>query len=340
MSQQVRVRPQSQVIQYVSNGLQTVDIGRGMIYRELYLRLQGQITATAANNIAANTQRGDEWGIVKQIVLKANGNDEIKRISGEDLRWMQYFNYGAFPVKDLAQIGDGATANPSFDSTLILPLWMPRSIKPMDMALDSRLLSDLQVQIQWGADWTSINSAATAWTTPPNISIMSLESFNISGPFSRWNVFPVTIVASAANPKQQQKLPTGPMYRNFMFKDESHIITNMKLLSGTTVYADIPQQVLNSVFMQSRRGLDINSVYASNTQWLANSAEKPADWEMYDHVTDGYNTEAIDTLGLSEFIVELAVSGAGTVTLYPGQIIPVRAATPGASAKGAPVRSS
>jgi len=52
-----------------------------------------------------------------------------------------------------------------------------------------------------------------------------------------------------------------------------------------------------------------------------------AGWYYYDHVTDGYLSEAIDTLGFSEFTLELDVTvGAGTTKAFvlPLQIIPIR----------------
>ena len=50
-------------------------------------------------------------------------------------------------------------------------------------------------------------------------------------------------------------------------------------------------------------------------------------WYFYDHVTDGRLTEAIDTLGFSEFTLELNITQSGTTTtlnILPWTIIPVR----------------
>jgi hypothetical protein len=52
-----------------------------------------------------------------------------------------------------------------------------------------------------------------------------------------------------------------------------------------------------------------------------------AGWYFVDLVTDGYLSDAIDTLGFSEFYLELDVAvGAGTtkIDILPIQITPVR----------------
>jgi hypothetical protein len=296
-----------------------------MVYREIYLRLQGQLTCTAANNVAANMFPGDEWAVVQNIVIRQNGSDEIKRINGAALRWLMFYLYGLFPIKQIATLGDGATANPAFDLTLVIPLWMPRSLKPMDCALDSRILADLSIDIQWGT-FTSINSAATGFTVAPTINVFSLESFNINGPFSRWNIFPITDTPAAANVQENIRLPVGPMYRAFLIQDPSLIVTNLKLLSGTTVFTDVTKAVLRTVLALDRRGVDFNSIIA-NTNFLAGAPGDDSNHFLYyDHVTDGYNTEAIDTYGLSEFFLQFNVSGAGTINVWPQQIYPLRGA--------------
>ena len=65
------------------------------------------------------------------------------------------------------------------------------------------------------------------------------------------------------------------------------------------------------VYDNLRRGQDFNNVEG---------------WYFYDHVTDGYLSECIDTLGFSEFELELNVTAgaASRVFVLPIQVIPVR----------------
>src|SRR5215469_4175908 len=102
---------------FAANSRVSVTMDRGMVYRELYLRLTGTLTVTAANNIAANMFPGDEWALIQDIVVRLNGNDILKRVNGAALRWLNYQLYGTFPLKNNFGLGDGTTTNPSFDST-------------------------------------------------------------------------------------------------------------------------------------------------------------------------------------------------------------------------------
>lgn len=335
MAQSVRTRKQGTTVDYSANNKVTIGLARGMVYRELYIRLQGQLDCDATLNTLAKTKRGDEWAVIKKIELIANGTDVLRSFDANFLWWLNYFMYSAAP-KITAVIGD-ASINPAFDVVLIIPLWMPKAVRPIDTALDSRELSSLELTITWG-DHTSINASADGWTTEPTVEIYSLESFNISGPFSQWRIFTIEKEITATNTRFQVQLPVGKMYRGFILNtidtliDQGDILNNFKLVSGTSVFTDIHAQddVLQQVGML-RNALQrhINgSVAASVYEGLRRSDESDlAGWYFYDHVTDGRLTEAIDTLGFSEFTIEANVTvGSGTTKLfvYPLEIVPIR----------------
>lgn len=332
MGQQSRTRKQTSVA-YNANNSKAEQLGRGMIYREIMLRYQGQPTITATNNTVANTLAGDEWAAVKKIELIANGTDVIKSISGNQLWWLNYFMYGKAP-RISALLGGGA-ANPSFDSVLILPLWMPGVIKPFDTALDARRLSSLEIKITWG-DYTSINASATGWTTNPSIDVFSLESFGVEADFALWRLFQISETITASNTQHEIDLPVGHLYRGFMINsqdaaaDQSDIINNIKVKSGTTIFADLhAQDDILQQWPMLRNGLPRN--WNSNAGAYDNLRRGDANdidgWYWLDLVTDGRLTEAPDTFGYSEFKLELDVTvGAGTtvITIVPLQIIPIR----------------
>lgn len=325
MAQQIRTRPQARSISYSANNKVSESLSRGMLYREIYLRLSGQLTVSAANNTAANTLQGDEWAAVQRIELIANGTDVIRSFDANALWWMNYFYYNRSP-KTTPTLGDGSTLNPSFDSLLILPLWMPKAVRPLDTALDSGQLSSLEVRITWGSH-TSINASATGFTTNPTIEMGSLESFNFTGPFSQLRVFKIEKEITASNERFQVDLPVGKMYRGFLMNytdagaDDADVLNNFKLISGTTVFADQSKEILRQTF-PLRSGVGPDASRRGN-------ANNVNGWFVYDHVTDGFLSEAIDTLGFSEFKMELDVTiGSGTTKaiIYPFEIIPVRGA--------------
>lgn len=327
MPQQVRMRKQAASLDFSANNRVSEPLARGFLYRELYLRLTGQLTVSIANNTAAKTLRGDEWALIRKVELIANGTDVIKSIDGNALWWLNFFKYGAAP-KTTALLADGATANPAFDSVLILPIWMPRSVKPLDTALDSSKLSSLEIVITFG-DHTSINASATGFTTTPRVDVSSLESFNPGGNLttSSWRNFTIEKEITASNSRFQVQLPVGKMFRSFMINttdagvDQGDIMTNLKLISGTTVFADLScgDDVLHQV-SRLRTGT-LQSVSRRGTP------NDNAGWYHLDLVTDGFLTEAIDTLGFSEFLLEADVTvggGSTKMVIYPDEIVPVR----------------
>ncbi len=331
MAQQVRRRRQ-RTIQFDANNVMSEPLGRGMVYREIHLKLHSRPTCAATANTEANIERGGEWGVVKRIELIANNTDVIRSLSGNALRWLNYFWFHQTP-HFTAALGDAATANPVLSSTLILPLWQPNSLRPMDTALDARELSDLKIQITWG-DYDDISAGASAWTTEPYMEVHSLESFLVEGPFSQWRIYTIEQAITAANAQMQVQLPVGPMYRGFMMITHSDtievgtILNNFKIISGTTVFADVPEYMLaqiDNLRVGNLRTWDdaghaFDEIFAGDDNALAGVY-------FYDHVTDGYLTEAIDTLGFSEFMLELDVNAPGAtdvIQVYPMQIIPVR----------------
>lgn len=331
MAQRVRSRLQG-TVDYTANSRETLSLARGLVYRELYLRLQGQLTVSAANNSPSNTLRGDEWAVVDRIELIANGTDVLKSLDANALWWLNLFMYGVAP-RVTPTIGDTATLDPSFDVLLILPLWMPRAVRPMDTALDSRELSSLEIAVTW-ADHLSINGSATAFTVNPSLEVYSLESFGVRGPFATWRIFAIESVIAATSSRHQIQLPVGKAYRGFLINtkdgvlDQSDILNNFRLISGTTVFADLSAgaDVLQQIPMLRgaiSRGYS-GSAYDDYRQGDNNDIDG---WYYYDLVTDGFLTEAIDTLGLSELLIEADVTvGAGTtvMTVYPMELIPVR----------------
>ena len=336
MGQQVRRRPQGN-IEYQANSKVSMSLSRGMIYRDLYLYLYGNVTPlNAAGNTQADTLTGDEWGVVKRIDLIANNTDVIRSISGNQLWWLNYYLYGV-PPNVTPVLGDGVAVAVPFCSYLALPLWMPRSLRPMDTARDARELSDLKIEITWG-DFTDIQAAATAFAVEPVVEVHSLESFGAKGPFSQWRVYAIEKAITATNAHFQIQLPVGPMYRGFLMNftdalaDDGAVLNNFKIVSGTTVFADIPAELLN---VMDRTKQSCSRFWNDNAAALGaydnlrrgSTFNMLEGWYFYDHVTDGYLSESIDTLGFSEFELELDVTvgaGATAAIILPLQIIPVR----------------
>jgi|APSaa5957512535_1039671.scaffolds.fasta_scaffold03441_9 hypothetical protein len=333
MPQAIRHRTQN-TIQYSSGNKVSQDLLLGLIYREIYLRLQGAATVTTGNNTQAKVLKGDEWATVQKIELKANGTDVIRSFSGNTLWWLNYFLYSMHPTVTPG-LGDGATANAPFDSLLVLPLWMPRAIVPMDTVIDSSRVQSLTLEITW-ASYTAMNASNSAWTTEPTLQVMSLESFFTDGGKitpANWRIYELNQTITAANSKLQTKLNTGPTYRGFLINcesdgvDVSTILNNLKITSGSTVYYDLPGSAIQQITNQ-RMAVGGNRFNGQTYDDLRIGNKNSADgWYYIDLVTDGRMSESIDSLGLSELIIETDVAKPGTtdkIFIYPMEIIPVR----------------
>ena len=327
MPQQVRRRKET-VVQFSTNNKISEDLGRGVIYRELYLNLSCTPTLTAGNNVYANILRGDEWACVKKVEILANNTDVLFSMSGADLRMWNYFMFGKMPRVSTA-LGAGG-ANPVCNSTLTIPFWMPRSVKPFDTALDASQLSSLTVDITWGT-YTDIAATASAWTTEPSMNVYSLVSSGIVGSFSKTNVFKIEDTITATNPQFKVRLPVNPAYRGVVLNttdagvDVGTIINNLKVVSGSTVFLDYSEEILDH--LKDRMNLQRSysgTAYDDLQQGDANSIDG---WYWVDFLSDGRLSECIDTLGFSQFELEIDVTvGAGTTKLstIPYQLYPLR----------------
>jgi hypothetical protein len=221
-------------------------------------------------------------------------------------------------------------------------------VRPLDTALDSRVLSDLKIRVTWGT-FTDIHDDASAWTAEPTLDVHSLESANIKGPFALQTIYSMSKIITANDSKFQIFLPVNDVYRGFLINttdagvDANDILNNVKIKSGTTVFFDCPAEVIQQYDGWLHPGINhpidnllntggTDRVEAPNSMNIYNKLQRSdksnqGGWYFIDLVTDGYLSDAIDTLGFSEFYLELDVSvGAGTtqIDVLPIQITPVR----------------
>lgn len=341
MGQSVRRRRHG-LIEYQANATDTLRLSRGMILRALYLNFSGQLDDP--NNANATLGRGDEWAVVRRIRVIANGTDVLVDMDGNALWWQNFFLYGTKPL--VSPLMGAAGADPTFESHLILPFWMPRSVRPIDTALDTRILSDLVIEVTWGSH-LNVQSTATGWITDPTIEVHALESFGLprNTRFAQWRRWRISQEITATNQRFEVDLPVGNVYRGFLINttdddgaaaatdstiDVNDILNRIAVRSGNVEFHAMDAHVFQHIGWMEYgidRDWDDNlSVYDPLRMGPDNSV---LGWYVIDHVTDGYLTEGIDTAGFSEFKLELDVTaGAGTVMLnvYPQLVVPVRGA--------------
>jgi len=263
---------------YQANGKAVDRIPRDGVIRSLFIRLSGQLTLTAANNLRANILLGDEWAVIQRLEIIAN-NNTIRSLPGSALWPLNRYYYGLRPAI-CTQLGDSitngaatGTLNPFFDSVVEIPFWQPRSAKPIEHALPAHLLNDLRVEITWGSH-LSISAQATAFTIAPSLEVSAMYSTPIEGEFKMTRVYPISTSVPAANQRQRVNIPTGPQYRGFlincrnstglteqsffttalqtMYSNEANAATpganqgirNFKLTSGDVNFMDLSEPVV------------------------------------------------------------------------------------------------
>jgi hypothetical protein len=380
MPQQVRWRKQG-IVPYFSGQLSTVQLARGMVYRTLALRLQASIVTSAAGTIGTaltnpGVGAGGIWDVCPTIEIIANGSDSLKRFSGLELRELNKYWYStpARPDGWLPFPSSGTTIA-NIDSTLMMPFWMLKAIRPLDTALDSRLLSSLQLNVTWGNVFNVVSSAyvpvaantAAFAAGSPTMQIYSNESFDPTKTqaFSQFRVFKQIDTADFAGGAVTQvpyQLPVGQMYRAFYIHCQNTPATTgastglavdspgvtsavgteggptargplsaIRVKSGTTVFADWDANVWQATYgLQDAvlRTEDTAGVQIEQGGLMATgSLYNPDAHYFVDLCTDGFMSEAIDTIGMAEIHLEFdTLAAIPTVNIIPMQIIPIRAA--------------
>lgn len=239
-------RKQNPIASQGQAGQVPVKLNKTLVYRQLQLELTGALTCTAANNTAANTLLGDEWGALTNFQIQANGSDIFRNFSGDDLWWLNWFWYQNAP-RLTSTLGDGATANPSFDSTLIVPFWYPDSFHPFDTILNAGRFNDLQALATFGS-FTAVNSAATGWASNPTLSIVSHEQLlpadTNDQPKLNWVVKKQSNIPGGTNSAYRVLLDAGVNFSRFLINIKNAAGTAD---AGSTTFATAPSALVSNV---------------------------------------------------------------------------------------------
>jgi hypothetical protein len=313
-------------VAYSSGNVVEIELGRGAFLKDLALRLTGQPTVTDANNTAAKTKRGDEWGVITKLEVVANGGNVIRSYTGAELWWENLHWYKVHP-QVTATLGDSATANPSFDSTLILPFWIPGSVRPMDTMLAAQQYDQLKLRVTWGA-YTDINGDASAWTANPSLAVSRLESVPAASTLKfdpsklgLWLNTRLQEVYTAANTSAKVRLPTGRVYRGFTLNtatsgttDAAAKVTNIKLWNGSQLLLDVSETALHQGYIL-RSGRQ-RTVAKRGTTFNSETA-----WHRIDLCPDGYLTESLNSQGFGELYFELNVAATTYLTIIADELL-------------------
>lgn len=307
---------------------------RQNLLRSIILNLTGAITCTAGNNTVAKTKKGDEWAAVSRIRVITNGTDVLCDLSGDQLWWLNFKGRRVQPTI-CAALGDGATANPSFDSTLEIPIWLLNSTKPSEGAYETFRPNNLEIEITY-ADWTSINASATAWTTNPAVAVYvsEQEPSPLFSPPWVTRVYAQTYDFAGAQTAGRCVLDSGPGYQSIYVNvqaqnggdDLINTLTNLKLVQGTTTHFNMaanPMLQWGRLNNGSNAGLEIDSTnIARQTRQRISQGSDPRAWYDLSIVRDLYMSEAIVGVNSNDLYLEVATSAACRIVVLSQQIFP------------------
>lgn len=319
-------RKQQQAVWQAAGQKVSVEIARGMALREIHLRIKGAPTLTGGNNTVANTLLGDEWGLIKKVEIYTNGSNPILSLSGQQLKNLNRYYYDTLPLIT-PTLGDGATANPAFNSSLIIPLWSIRSVRPFDTVLNSGEFQSVRVDITFGT-FTDINSAATAWTTSPVAYISTHESDPTELPMFLRRHLTFNKVYTGAVQGDRLALPLGPMYQGLALQvlnpgqtaELPLAIDNIRVVSGPTVFMDADEADARQI-NALRFGLPwgqykTTAGIAYNSSGQVSTKADFGAWYFLDFVTDGYAVnESLDTDKMGDTYLEFNVNQACVINV-------------------------
>jgi len=311
-AQQIRHRKQN-VVNFEPGNPESEKLKTGFVFRELYIRLDGKVNISSAGT--AGSAPLNPEGIIKRLELVIDGNTTLRSFDGHALRDFTKRMYNTRGER--ITVDESATGDQEFTSYMVIPLWMPKSMRPIDTAVDSSPFNSFEVQITWGDLADIVGDATATWVNEPTVSVRSLESFGVKPPGNQWRSYNQRSKITAANDALQIPLKIGEAYRGFHIRTMSgnpqqparDVLNNLKLVSGSEVYADLDESDLANIDLVRK---DQDSIVPG--------------YYFLDLVTDGMLTETLDTNGFSEIYLELDVNAPtnAQLDLWPQLFLPVR----------------
>ncbi len=304
------------ITEWVESAVDTLDIPRKNLIRNLSLNVEGSLTiSTAGSPVLKTGGVGSALKNIARVEIIANGRDTIKSISADAIAAKNMFLFGTKPV--LTETGITAATHP-FGGIIKLPFAMPRSIREIDTLLPSGRLSTLELRVTYGADGAMFATEPTAFTIDSlDVEVHANESIRLDGrdePYSTYKELFIEKTITAASDAFQILLPVGNRYRGFLLETESDgnlvntILNKMTLKSGTDVYRSKKADVI-----QGENAIDYDL-----------EAQTFVGLYYIDFTPEGRMVDALDATGLSSLEFELDVSAPGTtdkIRIYPDEII-------------------
>lgn len=305
MPQQIR-RRELFTLNFAAGQQKTDRFEIGEFIRYLVVNLQFVIDA-AANTIGPTTLRpGDEWAVIEQLEIIANGSDVLVSLTGEELKMLNLLWFDGAPRLTTAWSADTANAV-TVNSNLSIPFWSPKSGRPIDTAVESSRLVNLTARIRWGTAASVTSAASAAFTTDPTATISAVNSFDPEGKLSQLFQRRIGRLQFSGVPLQKKyaiDLAPGQIYRSILLhskdgsgNDLAEKIDRVVIRSGGTVFWDWRAKSIRDTYLQHSGIEELTIGYSSNSKLDA--------WTLLDFVEDGRLTEALDATSYGSLVMEI-----------------------------------
>lgn len=152
-------------IDYASAQKKSIDIPRDGVAVQYNLR--AQYTVTNGGSAAVGPQFETLARIFRRVDVVLGGRDTVVSLSGESLSARAVVEFGAVPdgmADTVVLTGSAAT---TYDVTIPIPRFLPRSRTPLMCADDLRRVTQATLEVTWG------NSDCTAFYNTPNSAAIS-----------------------------------------------------------------------------------------------------------------------------------------------------------------------
>lgn len=304
-------------LEYVASGVDSIDLPRKSLYRQLSLNVEGVVTISDVTQtpVLYAGGAGSALRMVSRVEVIANGRDTIKSLSLDAIAMKNLFLMGSKPA--LTESGLTAAAH-AFGGVVTLPFAMPRSTREIDTLLPSGKLSTLELRVTYGGANAMFATTPTAHVlTSCDVEVHLNECLRLDGkdePYSTYKELYIEKTISAASAAFQLLLPTGNRYRGFLIECESDgnmvntILNKLTIKSGTDVYFSKMADVIQG----------------ENVTFYDLEAQTTTGYYYVDFCPEGRLIDALDATKLSSLEMELDVNVPGTtdkIRIYPCEII-------------------
>jgi hypothetical protein len=132
-------------VPFSSGNVQSVELPKGYLYKNLYLRLRGEYEGTAG---AASAGSEVPLALLQRIEVIGDGRDTIVNAAGRDLYRLAHIFHGK--AGELQPPANFTAANQAISALITVPLEAARMAMSADSFFDPNIYEKVELRVTWG----------------------------------------------------------------------------------------------------------------------------------------------------------------------------------------------